>query len=56
MNSTTARYLGTAKTVRELIVMIEDYIDFDIHLEGCDYSSPSVDVYYNEEEGYIELN
>ena len=56
MGSTTAKYLGTAKTVGELIEMIKPYSEFDLYLDGCNYTSPEVEIYCNEEEEYIELN
>ena len=51
-----AKFLGRARTVDELIEMIEPYSGFNIFLEGCDYNSPEVYVYWNEEEKTIELN
>ena len=51
-----AKFLGRARTVDELIEMIKSYSEFNIFLEGCDYNSPEVYVYLNEEEEVIELN
>ena len=51
-----AKFLGRARTVDELIEMIKPYSGFNIFLEGCDYNSPEVSVYWNEEEKTIELN
>lgn len=51
-----AKFLGRARTVKELIGMIKPYSEFNIFLEGCDYNSPEVYVYLNEEEKTIELN
>ena len=50
------KFLGTAKTVDEFLEIIKPYRGFSIALHGCDYNSPSVDVYCNEEEKYIILN
>ena len=49
-------FLGRARTVDELIEMIKSYSGFNIYLEGCNYNSPEVYVYCNEEEKTIELN
>ena len=49
-------FLGRARTVDELIEMIKPYSGFDICLNGCNYNSPEVEVYCNEEEKTIELN
>lgn len=54
MDST--KFLGVATTVKELIEMIQPYSDFDIFMDGCHYTCPSVEVFCNEEEKYIELN
>ena len=51
-----AKFLGRARTVDELIEIIKPYPGFNIFLEGCDYNSPEVEVYWNEEEKVIELN
>ena len=51
-----AKFLGRVRTVEELIEMIKPYSGFNIFLEGCDYNSPEVYVYLNEEEKAIELN
>ena len=51
-----AKFLGRAQTVDELIEMIKPYSGFNIFLEGCDYNSPEVYVYCDEEEKTIELN
>ena len=48
-------FLGTARTVDELLEMIEPYCGFSIILHRCDYGTPSVDIYCNEEEEVIEL-
>lgn len=50
------KFLGRAHTVDELIEMIKPYSGFNIFLEGCDYNSPEVCIYLNEEEKTIELN
>ena len=49
------KFLGTARTVDELLEMIDPYRGFSIILHGCDYGTPSVDIYCNEEEESIEL-
>lgn len=49
------KFLGTARTVDELLEMIKPYRGFSIVLHGCDYGTPSVDIYCNEEEEVIEL-
>lgn len=49
-------FLEIARTVDELIEMIKPYSGFNIYLEGCDYNSPEVYVYCNEEKRTIELN
>ena len=49
------KFLGTARTVDELLEMIKPYRGFSIILYGCDYNSPSVEIYCNEEEKSIEL-
>ena len=51
-----AKFLGRARTVKELTELIKPYSEFNIFLEGCDYNSPEVYVYLNEEEKTIELN
>lgn len=51
-----AKFLGRTQTVDELVEMIEPYSGFNIFLEGCDYNSPEVYVYLNEDEKVIELN
>ena len=49
------KFLGTVRTVDELFEMIELYRGFSIVLHGCDYGTPSVDIYCNEEEKVIEM-
>ncbi len=49
------KFLGTARTVDELLEMIDPYRGFSIILHGCDYNSPSVEIYCDEEEKAIEL-
>ena len=51
-----AKFLGRARTVDELIELIKPYSGFRILLEGCDYNSPDVEVFWNEEEQVVELN
>ena len=51
-----SKFLGTARTVNELLDILQSYADFELYLEGCNYSSPSVEIFVNEEEKYIELN
>ena len=51
-----SKFLGTATKVNELLNILQPYVDFELYLEGCNYSSPSVEVFVNEEEKYIELN
>jgi hypothetical protein len=51
-----AKFLGRARTVDELIEMIKPYSGFNIFLDGCNYDSPEVYVFWNEEEKTIELN
>ena len=50
------KFLGRARTVDELIEMIKPYSGFNIFLEGCNYGSPEVEVFLDEEEKTIELN
>lgn len=50
-----AKFLGTTRTVDELLEMINPYRGFSIVLHGCDYGTPSVDIYCNEEEEVIEI-
>ena len=50
------KLLGKARTVDELIEMIKPYSGFDILLDGCNYGSSEVYVYWDEEEKTIELN
>ena len=49
------KFLGTARTVDERQEMIDPYHGFSIVLHGCDYGTPSVDIYCDEEEKTIEL-
>ena len=53
---THSKFLGIARTVNELLDILQSYVDFDLYLEDCNYSSPSVEIFVNEEEKYIELN
>ena len=49
------KFLGTARTVDELLEMIKPYRGFSIILHRCHYWTPSVEVYCNEEKEVIEL-
>lgn len=49
------KFLGTARTVDELIEMIDPYRGFSIVLHGCGYGTHSVEIYCNEEEEVIEI-
>ena len=49
------KFLGTVRTVDELLEMIKPYRGFSIVLHGCDYGTPPVDIYCNEEEEVIEI-
>ena len=49
------KFLGTARTVDELLEMIKPYRGFSIILHGCDYVTPSIAIYCNEEEEVIEI-
>lgn len=51
----TEKFLGTARTVDELLEMIAPYRDFSIILYGCHCGAPSVEAYCNEEKEIIEL-
>lgn len=49
------KFLGMARTVDELLEMIKPYRGFSIIFHRCDYNSPSVEIYCDEEEKTIEL-
>lgn len=49
------KFLGTARTVDELLEIIKPYCGFNIVLHEYHYGMPSVEVYCNEEEEVIEL-
>ena len=51
-----AKFLGMARTVDELIELIKPYSGFRVLLDGCNYDSSDVYVFWNEEEKAIELN
>ena len=49
------KFLGTARTVDELLEMIEPYRSFSIVLHAMDYWTSPVEAYCHEEEKFIEL-
>ena len=51
-----AKFLGRAQTVDELIELIKPYSGFGIFLDGCNYDSSEVYVYWDEEGQTVELN
>ena len=50
------KFLGTARTVDEVLEMIKPYRNSSsLILHGCEYGKHSVNIYYDEEEKFIEI-
>ena len=49
------KFLGTARTVDEVLEMVKPYRGSSIILHGCEYKKRSVNIYYDEEEKSIEI-